>query len=275
MVDTNFTLVSGTYSTEVDLFSELDFFMVNTIGGWTRVKDITSGSTHSIVYYTDGSVSGTVTDRFWLKVERTVNFLTFYGMSNFNTTTDAASDQFGGTGTAIDFTYSGSASLSGTYWFAGNQDAMHVLVELSDLVGLGHLGARAQRYGGFGTFISYYTPQQDPKPFYVFGDNTSFSTSNRLFAYSPHSWGVSQIPTYSGGSLYYSADHPVQINYGNPNPRSGQAKLVEPVFYTNTTFGKTEVRGRYLDCIWWVISEKVLAASVSLIICPPQFPECI
>ncbi len=234
MVDTNFTLVSGTYTTEQHLLSELDFFMVNTIGGWSREKVVTDTATDkNIAYYNDGTISGTdVYDRLWVRIRATGDELRFNGMSYFNPTTDADSDTIG-----VDNLTELSVISSGTYWFAANTDAVHVLVErASDGLPL---------HGGFGYLNTYLTPEEDPKPVYVFGQyalNMTFASDLRLYAYGPHSWGSSYNTTQSGIERGYAATHPTQIKYGTPNPRSGYPKLVEPVFLT-TTFGVSEVRG--------------------------------
>lgn len=235
MVDTNFTLVSGTYVDEQELLSELDFFMINTIGGWERVKVVADISTDkNIAYYTDGSEPGTY-DRFWLRIRATADNLRFNGLSNFDATTDTDSDQFGGT--------SGNTELegltgSGIYWFAANKDAVHIVVErASDNVSL---------HGGFGHFLTCYTPVEDPKPFYVFGQPTSsYDFSNtRLKAYQARSWGTSYQTTYSGLSVFFTADHPAEVSYGTPNPRQGSPKLIEPVFVNYSDATALEVRGQ-------------------------------
>lgn len=237
MIDTNFTLVSGTYTDEQHLLSELDFFMVDTIGGWTRVKTVADTATDkNIAYYTDGSTSGTVYDRFWVRIQATSDELRFYGMSLFDPNTDTDSDQFGGSEQAHMLTLAG---VSGTYWFAANKDAVHVLTERSsDSLPL---------HGGFGYFITYFDAPTDPKPFYLFGQtaiNQTFSdTTYRMETYGPHSWGLSYDPALSGTHRNYEAAHPTTIQYGTPNPRSGEPKMVEPVFFADETFGAYEVRG--------------------------------
>jgi len=237
MIDTEFTLVSGTYTTEQDLLSQLDFFMVNTVGGWTRVKTVADTATDkNIAYYTDGTTSGTVYDRFWIRIRATGDELRFNGMSYFDSTTDTDFDQFGGNEDAHLLPLT---AVSGTYWFAANKDAVHVLVERSsDLLPL---------HGGFGHFITYYDAADDPKPFYVFGQtaiNQTFTDATyRLEGFGPHSWGSFYDATYSGTERKYQAAHPTNIQYGTPNPRSGYPKLIEPVFYTEQTFGAHEARG--------------------------------
>jgi hypothetical protein len=235
MVDTAFTLVSGTYTDEQHLLFELDFFIVETIGGWNRVKVVTDTATDkNIAYYTDGSLPGEF-DRFWMRIRATADELRFNAMSLFDPSSDTDSDAFGGGAGHTEMTLTTS---SGTYWFAANEDAVHVLVErASDGLSL---------HGGFGYFVSYYSAAQDPKPFYAFGQtalNITFSSHDRLYAYGPHSWGLAYSPTYSGTARSYFATQPSQIQYGTPNPRSGQPKLVEPVFYSDATFGAEEVRG--------------------------------
>jgi hypothetical protein len=234
MIDKNFTLVSGTYADEQGLLSELDFFMVNTVGGWVREKVVTDIATDkNIAYYNDGTISGTdVYDRFWLRIRATEDELRFTGLSYFNSATDADSDNV-----HADNLTELSVVSSGIYWFAANTDAVHVLIERADGLPL---------HGGFGYFNTYFTPEEDPKPFYVFGQyalNMTFASDLRLYAYGPHSWGSSYSTTQSGIERGYGASHPTQVTYGTPNPRSGYPKLIEPVFVTEDIFGTNEARG--------------------------------
>lgn len=231
-VDTSFTLVSGTHTTEQDLLTQLDFFLVNTVGGWVNHKVVTDVATDkNIVYYTDGSTPAEH-DRLWVRVRANSNYLSFNGLSNFDTDTDTDFDQFGGTANENELT----VSASGTYWFMANHDAVHILVDRAS--------DGESFHGGFGRLSSYYTTSEDPKPLYIFGQTSasSFSTS-RLAAYAPRSWGDKYNTTHSGSSSEYLANHPAGITYGTPNPRSGYPKLVEPIFYSNELVGQKEVRG--------------------------------
>ena len=233
MVDTNFTLVSGTYADEQALLGELDLFIVNTIGSWTREKVITDVATDkNIVYYTDGSETG-VYDRLWVRIQATGDDLRFNTMSRFDSGTDTDYDAFGGSEASFDIEVS---STSGIYWFAANEDSVHVLVNTGT----------ETRHGGFGHLLTCHTPTIDPKPFYVFGQTTAsqlFSDADRTAMYGPHSWGTSYNATLSGTYRYYEANHPPEIAHGTPNPRSGEPKLVEPLFFTDSVFGSYEVRG--------------------------------
>jgi hypothetical protein len=234
MVDTNFTLVSGTYTDVQHLLTELDFFLVNTVGGWVQEKVITdTGTDKNIAYYTDGSTSGTVYDRLWMRARAYNGYLQFNGLSYFDATTDTDYDQFGGQTDSFFI----RTSATGTYWFAANKDAVHVVVDRSD---------GSPNHAGCGHFISYHQPHEDPKPVYIFGQvetHHTFASHVRLAAFGPHSWGTSYTTTLSGTSRWYEASHPTAIQYGTPNPRTGYPKLVEPVFFVDDTFGAYEVRG--------------------------------
>jgi len=233
MVDTNFTLVSGTYADEQDLLGELDFFLTQTIQGWTQVKVVTdTASDKNIAYYSDGSEPGFY-DRFWLRIRATSNELRFNGASLFNPDTDTDSDVFGGGDNETELP---TGTSGGEYWFMANKDAVHIVVDRLD---------SSSRHGGFGLWDSYFDELEDPKPFYVFGQTAQSQkfTSFRLISYGPHSWGTSYSTLGSGVERAYEAPHPADIALGTPNPRSGEPKIVEPVFYADGTFRYYEVRG--------------------------------
>lgn len=233
MVDTNFTLVSGTYVDEQGLLGELDFFLTQTIQGWTQVEVIAdTASDKNIAYYTDGSDPGFY-DRFWLRIQGISNELRFNGLSLFNADTDTDSDVFGGTESETELRVGTS---SGIYWFVANKDAVHIVVD--------HLDGNT-RHGGFGLMLTYYDVLEDPKPFYVFGQTAQSQTFNtiRMRAYGSGAWGKTYSTSLSGIARDHEAPHPVLISKGTPNPRSGEPKLVEPVFFANATFGAYEVHG--------------------------------
>lgn len=234
MVDYNFTLVSGVYQDEQDLLFELDLFLTQTIQGWTQVKVVTdTASDKDIAYYSDGSAPG-VYDRLWIRLRATGDELRPLASSNFLTATDTSSDPLGDAG---DFTEMTTGTSSGIYWFAANKDAVHVVVD--------HLDGNT-RHGGFGLWSTCYTALEDPKPFYVFGQtaqNQTFASALRLQSYGPHSWGLTIDTTNSGTVRPYEASHPIEIANGTTNPRTGELKLVEPVFYTDSNFLYHEVRG--------------------------------
>lgn len=234
MIDVNFTLVSGTYVDEQDLLGELDYFLTMTIHGWTKVKTITDTPTdRNIAYYTDGSITG-IYDRMWVRARAVSNQLQFTVMSEFVSSTDTDIDPFGGTQSSTELPV---GTTSGTYWFMANKDAVHIVVDRDD---------GATRHGGFGHFVTYYNRFEDPKPFYVFGQTAAsqtFVSATRLRAYAPHSWGTSFDVLGSGTALGYLARHTSLLANGTPNPRSGEPKIIEPVFYTDSTFMFNEVRG--------------------------------
>lgn len=234
MVDTSFTLVSGTYADEQALLTELDFFLTQTIQGWTQVKVVAdTASDKNIAYYTDGSNPGFY-DRMWMRIRATGDELRFNGMSLFDPVTDTDSDFFGGSSQAYMIK---TGTSSGTYWFMANKDAVHVVVDHLD---------NNYRHGGFGHWNSYYNRFEDPKPFYLFGQTAqsqTFQSAFRLGSYGPHSWGTSYDTVGSGNGRAYEAAHPSDVAYGTPNPWTGEPKLLEPVFYCDGTFKYYEVRG--------------------------------
>lgn len=235
MVSTDFTLVSGTYGSEQDLLLELSYFMTQLIDGWTEIKivDDAYATNVNIAFFSDGSQVG-IYDRFYVRAQGISDSLRFNVLSGFDASTDTDHDAIGGTGNETELL---TGTSSGTYWFIGNADAIHVVV---DSVGDGTL------HGGFGHWLTYYSRPEDPKPFYVFGQTAqsqTFAGALRLESYGPRSWGNSMSATDSGSGAAYEAPHPVEIANGSPNPRSGQPKLIEPVFYTDVTFPSYEIRG--------------------------------
>jgi hypothetical protein len=233
MVDTTFTLVSGTYSDEQDLLRELDFFMTQTVGGWVQATVITDTATDlQIAYYTDGSVVGFY-DRCWVLLRGTADEFRLYGVSDWDGV--STTDGFGGNSDNIEVPVGAGG---GTYWFMVNYDAVHVVIERDSDSNTYHCGC--------GHFVSYYSRQEDPKPFYVFGQTEveqTFESAVRMQGYGPQSFGTSFSVLASGLSYGYEAAHPVLIAKGTPNPRSGEPKLIEPVFYTDDTSLYREVRG--------------------------------
>jgi len=235
MVDTQFTLSSGIYTDEQHLLAELDFFLTQTVTGWSQAKVLSDTVTDkNIVYYTDGS-DVSFYDRFWVRIQAINDELWFTGMSSFDTTSDTEYDPFGGNSNSYMLK---AGTASGTYWFMANKDAVHIVVD--------HLDGN-YRHGGFGHWLSYFNRFEDPKPFYVFGQTlqgqTFSSASWRLVSYGPRSWGTSYSATSSGVERVYESLHPTDVQYGTPNPRSGEPKLLEPVFYTDSSFPYFEVRG--------------------------------
>jgi len=91
MLDYGFTLVSGTYTTEQDMFWQLDSFLTGT-AGWTREKIITDSPTEArAVYYTDGNYRQYY-DRFWIRLQASSDYLYFVGMSQFDSDTNTEHD---------------------------------------------------------------------------------------------------------------------------------------------------------------------------------------
>lgn len=233
MANTNFTISSGTYNTEQELGLELDYFLTESISGWSKVKEIANSPTDlNIAYFSDGSSIGFF-DRLYVRIQAITDVLSFNVLSFFDDVTDTDFDKIGGTSNQTEVLASTS---SGTYWFIGNTDAVHVVVNSS----LGPL------HGGFGFWETYYPRLEDPKPFYVFGQTAqsqTFESALRLESYGPRSWGKSMSVTASGVGRAYSAAHPTAISQGALNPRSGEPKFIEPIFYTVDSFPSYEIRG--------------------------------
>lgn len=233
-IATTFTLTSGVYADEQALLAALDGFLVDDIGRWVRLKVVTDSPTDkNIAYYADGTHPA-LYERFYLRMRATSDNLRVYGMSYFDTATNTDYDAFGGTSNETELP---TGTSSGTYWFLGNYDNVHVVIR--DVAGNTY-------HGGFGCWRTYYNRLEDPKPFYVFGQTASgqtFQSADRLESYGPQSWGTSFSVAVSGTARAYRAQHPTEVAYGTPNPRSGYPRLMEPVFYTAAVFPSSEVRG--------------------------------
>lgn len=237
MVSTAFTIASGIFIDEQDLLGHLDTFMTSTIGGWTQVKVITDTAGDKNIAYTGiGSSPGTY-DTNHVRLRATSNNLEFHVLSLFDPATDTDSDDVN------DASGEGQIPIttSGTYWFIGNEDTVHISIE--------YIGAGTTYHGGFGTWITYYSEEEDPKPYFLFGHSASsatFADTDRCRSYGPFSWGSSGESagtTYSGTSRNYRSEHNTQLNVAAPQPRTGEPYLFEPIFYHSSNFEFAEVRG--------------------------------
>ena len=235
MAFSQFTIASGIYDDEQDLLSWIDFFIVNELKGWKRIKTITNTPTDvNRAYYGDGEAVGAY-DRMYLRLQATSNVLRMYVMSDFIEASNTDVFPFGGLSNETELP---TGTSSGIFWFIGNKDAVHIVLD--------HLPTGQTYHAGFGLWESYYTIPEDPKPFYVFGQTAqsqTFESAARLESYGPGSWGTSLDENTKGTARTYFAAHPTQIQRGSPNPRCGEPKLIEPVFYTSSVFGSHEVRG--------------------------------
>jgi hypothetical protein len=223
-VVTSFTIASGTYTDEQDLLASLDTFITGTISGWSQVKVITDTASDKHIAYSavgDGS-----RDRNDVSVRATGDYLEFHCYSWFDVDTDTGHDDLYGTETRIP-----TSTTSGTYWFLGNRDAIYVSVE--------HSATSDPHLGGFGQFISYYSAEEDPKPYYVFGQvaaSTLFNNaSERVRSWHPSAFGagynpLSPLPTYSGAAMNCRSAHYDEIQYGVSQSRTDQPYFFEPIF---------------------------------------------
>jgi hypothetical protein len=224
MVNNLFTLVSGTYATEQDLLGELDTFLT-AVPGWQQIDvPVDTGIDKEVTYYTDGSEA--IYDR---------SFFIFRARNN-RLELSIASNTVSGIGSSdvVTAPFIATGVSSGNYWFVANEDVAHILIKTT---------AGQSLHGGVGRFNTYYTSQHDHKPVYAFGQSFSTQTfsANRLVAYGPRSWGSHTLT--SGTGYFYGAAHPTELVNGVYNPRDGQPKPIEPVFYTTNVYPYYEVRG--------------------------------
>lgn len=236
MVSTNFTIASGVYLDEQDLAIKLDTFMTESISGWTRAATISGSSIdRDTIYYSDGSSPG-LYDRNFVRVRGTTNELQFSVAADYSVSSGWT---LSGVATSND-TEIPTGTTSGTYWFIGNPDSVYISVM--------HAGTSSKHFGGFGTWTTYYSPADDPKPYYVFGHQVAGNTfqNSRCLSYGVGSWGNSVLrspSSFAGTSQTYFASHNTALNNAASQIRSGQAYIFEPVFYCNTTVAVSEVRG--------------------------------
>lgn len=236
MVYSTFVMTSGVYTDEQDLASKLDTFMITTISGWNQIEIITNTATdRDTAYYGIGSTPGEY-DRSYVRVRGTGDELRFSVASNYNASTNTFSDLVTSADTELP-----AGTTSGNYWFIGNADSVYVTIM--------HPGPGfSKHFGGFGTWLTYYDKEYDPKPHYAFGHQTSSETfeSDRCKSYSPGSWGKSaekSPSTSSGTSQIYLAEHSADIEEASPQVRTNQPYLFEAVFYHATNLDTSEVRG--------------------------------
>lgn len=234
---TSFTLASGTYTDEQDLLSSLDTFITSSITGWSQLKVITDIASDKHIAYS--SVGDGTRDRNDVSVRATGDYLEFHCYSWFDTSSDTGYDDLYGTQTRIP-----TSTSSGTYWFFGNRDSVYVSVE--------HPSTFNPHLGGFGQFISYYLPEEDPKPYFVFGQvsaSTLFSdTSERVRSWHPRAFGsgynpLSPLTTDSGVAVNCHSSHYDEIKYGVSQVRTGQPYFFEPIFTSIETDASVDMRG--------------------------------
>lgn len=231
------TVVSGTASDEQDFINSLDIFLTTTISGWNLEDTITDiPSDNDRVYSLDTAQY----DRTWVRVRGNGDYVSFYAYSLWDPSSSTGADEINdSTETRI---YAGTGSLD--YWIMGNQDVVHIITGPND---------GNYYHGGFGLWDTLYGPEEDPKPVFVFGQNSTsdtFSDTNRVFSYTPGSWGSSyerqkHLPgtTFSGSSGAYRASHVSEVQYAVSQSRTGEPYIFEPVFRHNGVFAFDEVRG--------------------------------
>lgn len=229
----HFTIVSGTYTDEQDLVHQLNAFMTTTISGWQLLDTLADDASDvHYVYRNQGSRKGY--DLGYFRVQGVADNVIYSSLSFYNTTTSGSSDTLSSSETEV------LASVPGSYYFIGNNDAVYVSHTLT---------GSGTYLSGLGFWESYYTPAYDPKSYYIFGqsaENLDF-TSERVFSYQSASFGISanidNFATFSGVGNYYTAE---QITMSGVQSRTGQFYLLEPVFgyeSTATTENEMEIRG--------------------------------
>jgi hypothetical protein len=231
-VNKNFTLTSGTATSEQDLLSRLETFIVTSLGEWVLVATpVNTGTDLRKIFYSDGSGP-----RFYIHLRATADSLRWAAMTDYRVSGDV---QYNSVGSVTDTSLNSlidTGSSSMTYWFMGNEDFIHVVVS----------GVSEELHGGFGLWDSYYDPVFDPYPFLVFGqtdESHTFATTDRLRSYGVGAWVTPVNTTLSGTSVAYRAAHNTRLASASPNSRSNSPKFFEPVFYNNATANREEVRG--------------------------------
>jgi len=154
-----FTIVSGTYTSEQDIIDQLDDFLTLNLR-WQRLDILTdTGSDNNRVYFSSGEIPGKYFP-IYAQFQGVSDDVFFSGYT--------AWDAVGNTGNDLLFNSSESRIQAPGQFemvFIGNQDVVYVIVFTT----VGYLG-------GIGYWDTFYTPEQDPYPLYVLGDFSSLDS---------------------------------------------------------------------------------------------------
>lgn len=222
------TIVSGTATDEQNLVDEIDLFLVGTIG-WTKEDTITDTASDKDIVLSSVGESESY-DKLYIRVRGTTSHVRFYAYSDWDSSSSTGTDEiFDSTETRIE------AGSTLDYWIAADKDVVHIISSVSP----------DTYHGGFGYWKTYYDYVDDPKPFFVFGQDLAsdnFDDEDRLWSYGVGSFGSSYITSLSGTQRAYRASHNADVDYANPQSRTGEPRLFEPVFY-HEGVGLSEIRG--------------------------------
>lgn len=208
---------------EQDTLDRLDEFMTGALG-WNRVAVVTDDtSDNDRVWYSAGEVPGKYSPMY-VRVRATNNDIRFQGYTLWDSGT--GNDEIANT-TELQIPNDNDGGPD-EYVFVGNKDVVFVVTRLN---------SNSSNYmGGFGYWDTFYTPQQDPYPLWVMGQNVgtdNFNNTHRVMAYGFDPDGFLHTgSTISGGAVGFVAqDLGFLTGLATPNPRDGRHLMLKSSFY--------------------------------------------
>lgn len=231
-----YTVASGIAGpTEQDTLEHLDSFMTGALG-WQRIATWDDAvDNHSRVWFSQGEEPGKYAP-IYFRVKAISNTLEFFAYTFFDPTILSGNDSISNS-TEIRVPNSTGAD---EYVFCGNRDFVFVSIML-DSNGANHLG-------GGGYWDTFYTPQQDPYPMLVFGQNSAVDTFEntarvRSYAYDPEGF-LEPVATYSGANVVYIAqDRNFLTSVAAPNKRDNRHLMLKQDFYTQRSRTDGDIPG--------------------------------
>ncbi len=221
-----YLITSGTAGpSEQDTLDRLDEFMTGALG-WNRVDVITDDATdNDRVWYSEGEVSGQY-NPMYVRARATNNDIRFHGYTFWDPSSSTGSDEIIDT-TELQIPNDNNGGPD-EYVFVGNKDAVFAVTRLNS--------SSSNYMGGFGYWDTFYTPQQDPYPLWVMGQNSNADTFNntlrvRSYGFDPDGF-LHTGSTISGGVVgFVSQDQAFATGLATPNPRDGRHLMLKTPFY--------------------------------------------
>ena len=199
---------------------EMDDFLVNDIGGWTRHFTV-SDTTANRDYVWSSPGESVDRDTIYIRARWQNSIVYFYGYTSF---TDASTH----TGALYHSTYTRCPVTTGAAWcwMMGNKDFVNLFVMDGAVI--------YQNYLGF--IHSYYLPETDPCPLLIKGqyNTTSYwTTAPRQLMHSGHDGSAQYVRIWINYSHFYEWDSGLD----------SERVLLLPVILHNYTNPHREVRG--------------------------------
>jgi len=265
-----YTTASGIAGpTPIDTLNQLDSFVTGALG-WTKIDEYTVSATDERrIWYSEGEVPGKYAPMYLLVFTGTT-WITFAAYTSWDPVTHTGNDLcYDSTETRIH-----NQTAADDYVFCGNKDFIFASVRL-DSNGSSYLG-------GGGYWDTFYTPEQDPYPMLVFGQNgntDTFATTARVrsYAYDPEGF-LEPVSTHSGANAVYVAeDRNYLTSIAAPNVRDNRHLMLKQDFYTQrsrtdggipgmlTHEQRGEIPGLYqFHGSYFIAHERVVASGISI-----------